>query len=100
MKVKCEVKKQFKTTDGSWKKPGDTVSLTETSAKRLFAYGFVGKPPETAAIEPPERAVKESPKNKKKGQSSPGQAPSDEQIIKVVTKAIRTRQIPMNVKAG
>ena len=67
MKVKCKVTKQFKTTDGVWKKAGDTVSLTETSAKRLHSYGFVGKPPETAAKEPPERAVREPPRNKKKG---------------------------------
>ena len=66
MKVECEVKKQFKTKDGIWKKAGDTVSLTELDAKRLHTHGFVGKPPETARIEPPERAVREPPRNKKK----------------------------------
>ena len=65
--MEFRVKKMFKDFDGSFKKPGDTVEADGARAIKLHQYGFIGGTAETEKIEPPEKAVKEKPKNKKKG---------------------------------
>ena len=64
--MECKVIKLFKNVDGSMKLPGETIELDEARAERLLKYGFISGLAETAKKEPPERAVRESPQNKKK----------------------------------
>lgn len=64
--MKFRVKKMFKDFDGSFRKPGDTVEADGARAMKLHQYGFVYGAAETEKIEPPEKAVKGRPRNKKK----------------------------------
>jgi len=57
----------FKDFDGSFRRPGDTIEADGTRAVKLHQYGFIGGKVETEKIEPQEKAVKEKPKNKKRG---------------------------------
>ena len=57
----------FKDFDGSFRRPGDTIEADGTRAAKLHQYGFIGGKVETEKIEPQEKAIKEKPKNKKRG---------------------------------
>jgi len=64
--VKYVIKRPFKDVGGVWRRIGDIVDLDRTRANQLRQYGFIDSPVETAKIEPPERAVRPKPGNKKK----------------------------------
>ena len=76
---KYVVKKPFKDVGGAWRRIGDIINLDRTRANQLQQYGFIDRPIETAKIEPPERAVKPKPKNKKKKRLPVGEI---EELIK------------------